>query len=61
MSNQRTFPLGCKEDIFKEIQGRVFSIGKIGSLILGSSNTLGIDVPLENIKYFSEACRKYCE
>lgn len=25
------------------------------------SNTLGKNVPLQNIGYFAEACKKYCE
>jgi len=61
MSNQKTFPIGSKEDIFKEVKDRVINIGNLGRLILGSSNTLGKDVPLQNIGYFAEACKKYCE
>ena len=61
MSNQKTFPFGCKEDIFKEVEDRVLNIAGQGQLILGSSNTLGKDVPIKNIIYFAEACKKYCE
>ena len=61
MSNQKTFPSGSKKIIFQEVTDRVLNIGSKAALILGSSNTLGKDVPLENIKYFADACRKYCE
>ncbi|MCL4386669.1 MAG: hypothetical protein M1326_10230 [Cyanobacteria bacterium] len=61
MSNQKTFPFGSKEDIFKEVKDRVKNIGSQSGLVLGSSNTLGKDIPIENIKYFTEACKTYCE
>jgi uroporphyrinogen decarboxylase len=61
MSNQKTFPSGSRADIIKEVKDRVSNIGSQSSLILGSSNTLGKDVPIENIKYFIEACKIYCE
>ena len=54
MSNQKTFPDGCKEDIFKEVEDRVLNIAGQGQLILGSSNTLGKDVPIKNIIYFAQ-------
>lgn len=61
MSNQKTFPTGDRDNIFEEVKDRVLNIGSHASLILGSSNTLGKDVPLENITYFAEACKKYCQ
>ena len=61
MSNQKTFPSGSREDIIKEVKDRVTNIGSQSSLILGSSNTLGKDVPVENINYFVEACKINCE
>ena len=61
MGNQKTFPIGSKEDILKEVKDRVINIGNLGRLILGSSNTLDKDVPLQNIGYFAEASKKYCE
>ncbi|MCL4386522.1 MAG: hypothetical protein M1475_02865 [Actinobacteria bacterium] len=61
MSNQKTFPSGSREDIFREVKDRVLDIGRQSGLILGSSNTLGKDVPIQNIKYFAEACKIYCE
>jgi uroporphyrinogen decarboxylase len=61
LSNQKTFPVGSKRDIFQEVKDRVSNIASQAGLILGSSNTLGKDVPVENIRYFAEACKKYCE
>ncbi|MHB1376071.1 MAG: uroporphyrinogen decarboxylase family protein [Candidatus Humimicrobiaceae bacterium] len=61
MSNQKTFPSGSREDIIKEVKDRVSNIGSQSGLILGSSNTLGKDVPIENINYFVEECRINCE
>jgi uroporphyrinogen decarboxylase len=61
MSNQRTLTKGTKEDIYHEVKDRVRNIASVCRLILGSSNTLGKDVPVENINYFRDACEKYCD
>lgn len=61
MSNQKTFPYGSKKDIFNEVKDRVLNIGNQSGFILGSSNTLGRDVSIDNIKYFTKACKIYCE
>jgi len=57
---QQTFCRGTREDIFSVVRERVEGIGESGALILGPANTLGKDVPLENVAFFIEACRKYC-
>lgn len=57
---QKTFRGGTRRDIFQVVRERVEGIGKGGALILGPANTLGKDVPLENVSSFIEACRKYC-
>ena len=61
MSNQKTFPKGRKTDIFKEVEDRVLNIENNAHMILSPSNTLGKDVPIENINYFVEACIQFCE
>ena len=60
MSNQHTLTKGKREDIYDEVKDRVRNIAGSCRLILGSSNTLGRDVPVENISYFRDACEKYC-
>ena len=60
MSNQYTLTRGSKDDIVREVRERIEKIGSTGRLILGSSNTLGRDVPVQNIDYFREACMEYC-
>jgi uroporphyrinogen decarboxylase len=57
---QQTFCRGTRSDIFDIVRERVDSVGARGVLILGPANTLGKDVPLENVSSFLEACRKYC-
>jgi uroporphyrinogen decarboxylase len=61
MSNQVTLTRGTRADIFNEVKERVKSFGNSGKFILGSSNTLGRDVPIENIHHFRCACEKYCK
>jgi len=60
VSVQRTLPQGTREQIFQEVRDRVDLFGRRGGLILSPANTLGKDIPLRNIGYFIEACRRYC-
>ena len=56
---QQTFCRGTRADIFDVVRERVDRAGGAG-LILGPANTLGRDVPFENVSFFLEACRAYC-
>jgi uroporphyrinogen decarboxylase len=60
LSVQSTLPRGTRADVFGEVRQRVQEVGSRGSLILGPANTLGKDVPLENIEALVEACRTCC-
>jgi uroporphyrinogen decarboxylase len=60
MSNQKTLSLGTEREIYEEVRNRVDEIGKYGNLILGPANTLGRDVPVDNIQYFKDACVRLC-
>jgi uroporphyrinogen decarboxylase len=60
VSVQRTLPRGTREEIFREVKERVDTAGAAGALILGPANTLGKDIPLQNIGHFVDACRRYC-
>ncbi len=59
ISNQKTFPFGGRNDIFSEVKERINLIGKENSLIISPSNIIGKDVPIKNIMYFIEACKKF--
>ena len=49
ISCQRTLPYGTPEDVAGEVRHRIASCSQEGGLILGPSNTIQPDVPLENI------------
>jgi uroporphyrinogen decarboxylase len=60
VSVQRTLPGGTRDEILREVGDRVDLFGRKGGLILSPANTLGRDIPLRNIGYFIDACRRYC-
>ncbi|NLJ50416.1 MAG: hypothetical protein GX428_12675 [Candidatus Atribacteria bacterium] len=61
ISVQSTLPFGSKDDIEKEVKSRM-DLGRIiPSLIVSPSNTLGQEIPVENILAYIDACQKYCK
>ena len=60
MSVQNTLPRGSAIEIEREVRKRVDDIGSRGALILSPANTMGRDVPPQNIAAFIDACRRHC-
>lgn len=60
VSVQRTLNRGTREEIFREVRERVDTAGAAGALVLGPANTLGKDIPMQNIGHFVDACRQSC-
>ena len=58
-SLQRTLPFGTPEDCRQEARRLVERCGVGGGLVLGASNTISFDVPVENIAACYEAVRDY--
>ncbi len=58
---QTTFRGASREDIFSVVEDRAREAGDDGALILSPANTLGRDIPLENVSRFIEACRRHGE
>lgn len=59
ISSQRTMPFGTPEDVRAEVKNRIDDCGAGGGLILGPSNTVQFDVPVENIIACYEAIDEY--
>ena len=49
ISTQKTLPFGSREDVVREVQQRVKTVGTNGGLILAPSHNIQPDTPLENI------------
>jgi len=58
-SLQRTLPFGTPEECRQEARRLVERCGVGGGLVLGASNTISFDVPVENIAAWYEAVRDY--
>ena len=58
-SLQRTLPFGTPEDCRREAIRLVERCGVGGGLVLGASNTVSFDVPVENIAAWYEGVRDY--
>ena len=58
-SLQRTLPFGTPEECRQEARRLVEQCGVGGGLVLGASNTVSFDVPVENIAAWYEAVRDY--
>ena len=58
-SLQRTLPFGTPEECRQEARRLVDGCGAEGGLVLGASNTIGFDVPVENIAAWYESVRDY--
>jgi len=59
ISNQKTLAFGASEDINNEVWKRVTEVGEMAPLIISPSNTIGRDIPLENISVLIDACSQY--
>ncbi len=58
-SLQRTLPFGTPEECRQEARRLVERCGVGGGLVLGASNTISFDVPVENVAAWYEAVRDY--
>lgn len=58
VSSQQTLPLGKKEDVEKETRHRMCLAFSMGNVIPSPSNTIGTEVPVENILAFIEVCQQ---
>lgn len=58
-SLQRTLPFGTPDDVRNEVRGIIDNYGENGGLVIMPSNTVGFDVPIENIIAFFETARDY--
>jgi uroporphyrinogen decarboxylase len=58
-SLQRTLPYGTPEDCRQEVRNIIDQCGRNGGLILRASNTIGFDVPVENVAAWYETARDY--
>jgi uroporphyrinogen decarboxylase len=57
---QSTFCDAGRKEIFDVVGRRINELGPGGALVLGPANTLGKDVPLDNVVSFIEACQQLC-
>ena len=60
ISVQNTLPFGTIDDVEKEVKSRMDLARFIPSLIIAPSNTLGQEIPVQNIIAYIKACQKYC-
>ncbi|MEN3185688.1 MAG: uroporphyrinogen decarboxylase family protein [Atribacterota bacterium] len=58
MSNQRTLPLGKREEVEEETRHRMQLALSMGNVIPSPANTIGPEVPVENVLAFTEVCRQ---
>lgn len=58
-SLQRTLPFGTPEECRREARRLIEGCASGGELVLGASNTISFDVPMENIAAWYEAIRDY--
>lgn len=59
VSAQKTIPFGKRLDIEIEVKNRVQIFKDIPALVISPSNTIGGEVPVDNVVWFIEACQKY--
>ena len=52
-------PFGTPGDVRNEVRGTIDNYGENGGLVIMPSNTVGFDVPIENIIAFFETARDY--
>jgi uroporphyrinogen decarboxylase len=56
---QETLPKGSREDIRKEVELRMKTIGKGGGYLMGPAHNVQADTGLENLFAFYEAARDF--
>jgi len=59
LSIQRTMPLGTKEEIRRQVQARVNSLGKGGGYILCTSHNIQADTPVASALALLAAYREF--
>ena len=59
IGTQTTMPFGSPQDVMKEVETMIETVGKNGGLILAPSHLLEPEVPFENIEAFISAVRKF--
>jgi hypothetical protein len=59
MSVSRTLPFGTLEDVKREVERSIDILGPGGGHFLGPSNTIGPEVPFENLLAMHEHARDY--
>ena len=59
VGTQTTMPFGTPEDVRAVVKERIETLGRDGGLILGPTHVLEPEVPIENVKAYSQACRQY--
>ncbi len=59
IDTQKTLPFGTREDVKNEVISRINLFKKRGGFVLGSSQHLLMDIPLENILTMYETAHEY--
>jgi len=59
ISAQKTIPFGKRSEIEAEVKSRVQIFKDMPVFIISPSNTIGGEVPVDNVVWFIEACQKY--
>ena len=59
VDTQRVLPFGTRNDVKKEVKGRIDDLGPGGGFILASVHNIQADVPPENIVAFFETGKEY--
>ncbi|MGC8777143.1 MAG: uroporphyrinogen decarboxylase family protein [Candidatus Caldatribacteriaceae bacterium] len=58
VSAQQTLPIGSPKDVAEEVRRRMDLAMSAGNLLPSPSNTIGPEVPVENVMVFTEVCRE---
>ena len=59
ISVQKTLPFGTVDDVKREVMDRIEKCGYNGGLVLGPSNVIPYDTPVENVIALYETARDY--
>jgi uroporphyrinogen decarboxylase len=59
VDTQRVLPFGTRNDVKKEVKGRIDDLGTGGGFILASVHNIQADVPPENIVALYETGKEY--
>jgi uroporphyrinogen-III decarboxylase len=58
VDEQHTLPFGSVEDVCREVEERVRTVGHQGGLILGPTHHVQLDTPLENLLALVETAKQ---